>query len=66
MTTASTEFVFKRHQKIKAAVDLPGVPAGTAGKILYVVGLTWIRYHVLFDNGVDISSVDATQLEARS
>jgi hypothetical protein len=61
----STEKVFKRHQKVVAAVDLPGVPAGTPGKVAYVAGLTWIRYHVLFDNGADVSSLDATQLADR-
>ncbi len=65
MPAATTDFVFTRHQKVKAAEDLPNVPAGTPGKVLYSVGLTWIRYHVLFDNDVYISSLDATQLEER-
>lgn len=63
--TISTEKVFKRHQKIVAAVDLPGVPAGTAGKVFYASGLTWIRYHVVFENGVDMNNVDASQLADR-
>jgi hypothetical protein len=49
----STEKMFRRRQKIVAAVDLPGVPAGTFGKVWFVSGVTWIRYHVAFDNGVD-------------
>jgi hypothetical protein len=65
MPAATTDFVFKRHQKVKAAEDLPGVPAGTPGKVLYPAGLTWIRYHVLFENDVYLSSLDATQLEER-
>lgn len=63
--TISTEQVFRRHQKVVAAVDLPGVPAGTPGKVYYVAGLTWIRYHVLFANGVEIANVDAVQLADR-
>jgi hypothetical protein len=63
--TISTEKVFKRHQKVVAAVDLPGVPAGTPGKVAYVAGLTWIRYHVQFDNGAVVSSLDAAQLADR-
>ena len=63
--TISTEKVFKRHQKVVAAVDLPGVAAGTPGKVSYVAGVTWIRYHVAFDNGVDMSSLDAVQLADR-
>ncbi len=65
MPAATKEFVFKRHQKVKAAEDLPNVPAGTPGKVLYTAGLSWIRYHVLFDNGVYLSSLDATLLEDR-
>lgn len=56
---------FKRHQKVVAAVDLPGVPQGTAGRVLYVAGVTWIRYHVAFDNGEALNAVDATQLMSR-
>jgi hypothetical protein len=61
----SKEQVFKRHQKVVAAVDLPHVPQGTPGRVLYVAGVTWIRYHVGFENGETISSLDATQLMAR-
>jgi len=61
----STEQVFRRHQKVVAAVDLPGVAAGTPGKVYYVAGLTWIRYHVLFENGMELSSLDAAVLADR-
>lgn len=66
MATATKEQVFKRHQKVVAAVDLPHVPAGTPGKVLYVAGVTWFRYHVRFDDGAVLSSLDATQLEDRT
>ncbi|WP_334144998.1 hypothetical protein [Rhabdothermincola sp.] len=65
MATVTKDQVFKRHQKVVAAVDLPHVPAGTPGRVLYVAGVTWIRYHVLFDNGQVVSSLDATQLMSR-
>ena len=65
-TPISTEKVFRRHQKVVAAVDLPGVPMGTPGKVYYVAGVTWIRYHVLFENGLEVSSLDAAQLVDRS
>ena len=48
----------RKNEKVFAAVDLPGVPAGTRGKVGLVNGLTWIRYWVYFDNGVDIGSLD--------
>ena len=58
----STEKMFRRRQKIAAAVDLPGVPVGTFGKVWFVSGITWIRYHVAFENGEEIANVDAAQL----
>jgi len=61
----STEKLFRRRQKIAAAVDLPGVPAGTFGKVWFVSGVTWIRYHVAFENGVEIANVDGAQLVDR-
>jgi hypothetical protein len=61
----STEKMFRRRQKIVAAVDLPGVPAGTFGKVWFVSGVTWIRYHVAFDNGMEIANVDGAQITDR-
>ena len=58
----STEKMFRRRQKVVAAVDLPGVPAGTFGKVWFVSGVTWIRYHVAFDNGAEIANVDGAQI----
>jgi hypothetical protein len=51
-----------RHDKVRANIDLPGVPAGTRGKVLQKVGVTWIRYRVLFDNGVEIGTLDGRHL----
>jgi len=50
------------HDKVVAAEDLPGVPAGTPGRVTLVNGFRWIRYRVLFDNGEDIGSLDRAQL----
>ena len=53
----------KRKSKVVAFEDLPGVPEGTAGKIALVGGWDkWIRYHVLFDNGVTLGSVNREYL----
>jgi hypothetical protein len=57
---ATTEF--RRKQIVVAREDLPGVPAGTTGTVLVSVGLTWERYRVRFDNGVEIGSIDAAKL----
>ena len=52
----------KRHEKVVAAVDMPGVPAGTAGKVELVNGFRWIRYRVGFENGQSVGSLDRAQL----
>lgn len=54
------------HDKVVAAVDLPGVPAGTPGKVTLVNGFRWTRYRVYFENGADIGSLDRSQLSLRS
>ena len=51
-----------RHAKVRAHVDLPGVPAGTPGKVLQVSGVSWIRYRVLFDNGMEHGLLDGRHL----
>lgn len=57
MATKDTEQL-RRHQKVVAAVDLPGVPEGTKGKVTMVNGMgPWIRYRVIFENGVDRGAV---------
>jgi hypothetical protein len=61
----TTQQVFKRHAKVVTTGDLPRVPLGTPGRVLYVAGVTWIRYHVLFENGQSVSSLDATLLMGR-
>ncbi|MEM9038245.1 MAG: hypothetical protein AAGA99_22985 [Actinomycetota bacterium] len=53
---------FRRREKVVTTVDLPGVPAGTPGKIRTEAGYTWYRYFVSFENGVELSSVDAGAL----
>jgi hypothetical protein len=64
-TSISTEKDFRRRQKVVAAVDLPGVPAGTFGKVWFVSGVTWIRYHVAFENGEELANVDGGDLRDR-
>lgn len=62
MAPLITESAFTRHAKVVATEDLPHVPAGTQGRVLHVVGLTWRRYHVLFANGVQRANVDGRSL----
>lgn len=55
--------VLKRRSKVRAFTALPGVPEGTQGKVALVNGWDeWIRYHVMFDNGVNLGSVNREHL----
>ena len=49
-------------EDVVATVAMPGIPEGTAGKIVFAEGFTWIRYWVRFDNGVVRGSVNRTKL----
>lgn len=65
MAPRKDEQLFKRNSKVVAVTDLPDVPAGTAGKVTIVCGISWIRYHVLFENGVERSAVRTEWLATR-
>lgn len=52
-----------RHDPVKAKRDLPGVPEGTAGKVILTGGFAWKRYRVRFDNGVEIGFLDADDID---
>lgn len=51
-----------RKERVVAAVDMPGIPAGTKGKVTFVEGFTWIRYWVRFENGVVRGSINRNKL----
>ncbi|MEZ5217077.1 MAG: hypothetical protein R2705_18180 [Ilumatobacteraceae bacterium] len=54
----------KLGDKVRSTSDLQGVPAGTGGRILLANGFNWLRYRVLFDNGVELGDLDGRQIEA--
>jgi hypothetical protein len=54
--------VLRRKERVVVTTDLPGLPEGTAGKVIVVEGLTWIRYWVRFDNGVVRGSLNRKHL----
>jgi len=58
---ADTEYV--RKDRVVAAEDRPGVPEGTPGRVVMVTGLSWIRYRVQFDNGVELNLLDGRYLK---
>ena len=58
----STDAVLKAKERVIAADDMPGIPMGTTGKVIFPEGLTWIRYWVRFDNGVVRGTIDRKKL----
>lgn len=61
---AKDQLDLKVGAKVTAAADLDGVPAGTRGKVILANGFNWLRYRVLFDNGVELSNLDQRHLTA--
>jgi hypothetical protein len=65
-TTTEELTPLRRRQKVRAAFDLPGIPAGTPGRVTLVNGFgPWIRYRVIFENGEDRGNVLRAELEER-
>jgi hypothetical protein len=63
---ADEQQAFRAKDRVEAADDeLPGIPAGTPGKVVGVSGLTWIRYRVQFANGREVNLVDGHHLRRR-
>src|SRR3954453_6796773 len=62
MAQRNDDVLFKQHQKVVAAHDLPGIDAGTRGKILLINGLSWVRYRVLFETGVERGMLNPSDL----
>ena len=55
--------ILKRGNRVRSVKALPRVPEGTEGKVILVGGFNWRRYRVLFDNGIEIGSLDAKSIE---
>jgi hypothetical protein len=52
------QLVLRTNDRVVSAVDLPGVPAGTSGKVILANGFNWFRYRVLFENRVELGDLD--------
>jgi hypothetical protein len=65
MSTEVADAPFRRRQHVVAAVELPGVPVGTAGRVMQVVGVTWKRARIHFENGEEISGLDTRHVVTR-
>ena len=58
----SNDALLRPKERVVATEDMPGIPMGTAGKVIFPEGLTWIRYWVRFDNGVVRGTLDRRKL----
>jgi hypothetical protein len=54
--------ILRKGDKVVLTTDMREVPEGTEGKVVLVVGLSWIRYWVSFDNGVAVGSINRKHL----
>jgi hypothetical protein len=54
--------LLRAGERVVAAIDLPRIPEGTAGKVTFVEGFTWIRYWVRFANGETLGSIHRAKL----
>jgi hypothetical protein len=60
---------FKVTTKVVATRDLPGVPSGTTGKVMLANGFNWMRYRILFANGIELADLggdDIGPIKAKS
>lgn len=62
MADEASAGTYREKDKVRAAQDLPGVPQGTAGTVVSVNGLSWIRYRVRFENGRELNLLDGKRL----
>ena len=62
-TPHTDQLDLKLGDKVRATVDLPGVPAGTDGKVILANGFNWQRYRVLFSNGGELGDLDQRHIE---
>jgi hypothetical protein len=51
-----------RGDTVEAKVELPGVAIGTPGRVILANGFNWLRYRVVFDNGVELGDLDGRHL----
>lgn len=63
-TSTSPAPPFAPKTRVRSIVDLQGVPVGSEGEVVMVVGIDWQRCRVRFDNGVEKGMLDAHHLEA--
>ena len=59
----ANQLELRMGDRVRTIVDLPGVPAGSDGKVILANGFNWQRYRVFFDNGAEVGDLDHRHLE---
>ncbi len=59
---ATTVPKLRSGTKVVSTVGLPKVPEGSLGKVIFVNGLSWIRYWVHFENGERLGQIDRSKI----
>ena len=49
--------------RVRTTVELPGVPAGSEGKVILANGFNWQRYRIRFDDRTEVGDLDHRNLE---
>jgi len=49
--------------RVRTTGELAGVAAGSEGKVILANGFNWLRYRVLFGNGVELGDLDHRTIE---
>ena len=49
--------------RVRTTAEVKGVPAGTEGVVILANGFNWLRFRVLFDNGVEVGDLDHRTIE---
>lgn len=58
------QIALKMNDKVLSTAEIHGVPIGTEGKVLLANGFNWLRYRVLFENGMEVGDCDHRNIEA--
>ena len=63
-TPHANQLDLRMGDRVKSTTELQGVPAGSEGRVLLANGFNWLRYRVLFNNGVELGDLDHRNIEA--
>ncbi len=57
------QIALKMNDRVVSTAEINGVPVGTEGKVILANGFNWLRYRVLFENGMEVGDCDHRNIE---